>query len=72
MGLKSEVYLDDHRKHPTAYALTYIRRADLVRLYQQEKERVQKEIGQLIRLAESNLEQKELALQYYFQTLPLF
>ena len=72
MGLKSEVYLDDHRKHPTAYALTYIRRTDLVRLYQQEKERVQKEIGQLIRLAESNLEQKELALQYYFQTLPLF
>ena len=72
MGLKSEVYLDDHRKHPTAYALTYIRRTDLVRLYQREKERVQKEIGQLIRLAESNLEQKELALQYYFQTLPLF
>ena len=72
MGLKSEVYLDDHRKHPTAYALTYILRTDLVRLYQREKERVQKEIGQLIRLAESNLEQKELALQYYFQTLPLF
>jgi hypothetical protein len=72
MGLKSEVYLDDHRKHPTAYALTYIRRTDLVGLYQREKERVQKEIGQLIRLAESNLEQKELALQYYFQTLPLF
>ena len=72
MGLKSEVYLDDHRKHPTAYALTYIRRTDLVRLYQREKDRVQKEIGQLIRLAESNLEQKELALQYYFQTLPLF
>jgi len=74
MGLKSEVYLDDHRKHPTAYALTYIRRTDLVGLYQREKDRVQKEIGQLIRLAESNLEQeqKELALQYYFQTLPLF
>ena len=72
MGLKSEVHLDDHRKHPTAYALTYIRRTDLIRLYQQEKERVQKEIGQLIRLAESNLEQKELAFQYYSQTLPLF
>ena len=31
MGVKSEVYLDDHRKHPTAYALTNILRTDLVR-----------------------------------------
>ena len=29
MGLKSEIYIDDSRKHPTTYALSYIRRLDL-------------------------------------------
>ena len=72
MGLKSEIYIDDSRKHPTTYALSHIRRLDLANLYQQEKKRLETEIQKLTQLAETKREnQKVLTLQYYFQTWPL-
>ncbi|MDP6599595.1 MAG: hypothetical protein QGI86_27645 [Candidatus Poribacteria bacterium] len=72
MGLKELVYVNDSRKNPRSYALVYILRHELAQLYQAKLKTLTSEIRQIIQLAENNKAQKQMALRYYCQTLPLF
>ena len=72
MGLKELGYVNDSRKHPRSYALVYILRHELAQLYQVKLKTLTSEIRQIIQLAENNKAQKQMALRYYCQTLPLF
>ena len=72
MGLKTEVFVENNRKNETTYSLAYARRSQLNRVYGQERRKLQVQIRELAELAETNHARKELAIKYYFQTLPLF
>ena len=70
--MQKEVFVENRRKNPTTYCLAYVQRSKLSRLYQQEKNKLQREIAELVQLAETENNQKELVLKSYFQMLPLF
>ena len=72
VGLQKEIFVENRRKNPTTYCLAYVQRSKLSRLYQQEKNKLQREIAELVQLAETENNQKELVLKSYFQMLPLF
>ena len=70
--MQKEIFVENRRKKPTTYCLSYVQRSKLSRLYQQEKNKLQREIAELVQLAETENNQKELVLKSYFQMLPLF
>ena len=71
MGLETLTYVRDSRKNPMSFALVYIERKKLAKLYQAEKKRLTSQILQLITLAENQDNPKYTSVQYYYQTWPL-
>ena len=71
MGLETLTYVRDSRKNPMSFALVYIERKKLAKLYQAEKKRLTSQIRQLITLAENQDNPKYTSVQYYYQTWPL-
>ena len=71
MGLETLTYVRDSRKNPMSFALVYIERKELAKLYQAEKKRLTSQILQLITLAENQDNPKYTSVQYYYQTWPL-
>ena len=71
MGLETLTYVRDSRKNPMSFALVYIERRKLAKLYQAEKKHLTSQILQLITLAENQDNPKYTSVQYYYQTWPL-
>ena len=71
MGLETLTYVRDSRKNSMSFALVYIERKKLEKLYQAEKNRLTSQILQLITLAENQDNPKYTSVQYYYQTWPL-
>ena len=71
MGLETLTYVRDSRKNPMSFALVYIERKKLAKLYQAEKKHLTSQILQLITLAENQDNPKYTSVQYYYQTWPL-
>ena len=71
MGLETLTYVRDSRKNPMSFALVYIERKKLAKLYQAEKKHLTSQILQLITLAENQHNPKYTSVQYYYQTWPL-
>ncbi len=71
VGLETLTYVRDSRKNPMSFALVYIERKKLAKLYQAEKKRLTSQILQLITLAENQDNPKYTSVQYYYQTWPL-
>ena len=71
MGLETLTYVRDSRKNPMSFALVYIERKKLAKLYQAEKKRLTSQILQLITLAENQDNPKYTSVQYYYQTWPI-
>ena len=71
MGLETLTYVRDSRKNPMSFALVYIERKKLTKLYQAEKKRLTSQILQLTTLAENQDNPKYTSVQYYYQTWPL-
>ena len=71
MGLETLTYVRDSRKNSMSFALVYIERKKLEKLYQAEKNRLTSQILQLITLAEKPDNPKATSVQYYYQTWPL-
>ena len=71
MGLETLTYVRDSRKNPMSFALVYIERKKLAKLYQAEKKRLTSQILQLTTLAENQDNPKYTSVQYYYQTWPL-
>ena len=71
MGLETLTYVRDSRKNSMSFALVYIERKKLAKLYQAEKKHLTSQILQLITLAENQDNPKYTSVQYYYQTWPL-
>jgi len=71
MGLKTELFVDDDKKNPMTYAFGYVKRSTLLRIYGQKRAELRNEIRQIVELAESHQDQKDQAIKYYLQSLPI-
>ncbi len=72
IGLKSETYYDKRKK--TAYAFTYVKKADLIAYYKQKISTDLQKLNQMYKLAQDakQSEQTQKALPAFFECIPKF
>lgn len=74
MGLQVELYTDNNKKEPKIYAVAYISKSDLNRIYTKKKNELKEQIYKIIIDAKSDEENSKVidAIKKYLSTYPLY
>ena len=73
-GLEVELYVEPNRSHPATYALAYVSRTELKRIYTERASKLREELRRILADAHTAEKEKKIAqaIEKYLSTYPLY